>query len=240
MIPKESTLEELVESARTADRMLRITFRDPIAVHGNDAVAAVRSWLLDPELGRFAVRVLGAAGGYGARSEAVAALHAAYSAASEAVQRDIDFALETLGATRERKVRADTPKPPPEPEPNLYRRLVRAARERATLTYSDVAPDLGLSMKNPHHRRVIGQYLAVISDFEDTQGRPMLSAVVVLKGGGKKRAGPGVKDLGEELGLKSAVEDESTFLEQQLTLVYDFWASDEGAALAAKIEAGGL
>jgi len=52
-------LDELLGAASNANRLDRISWRDPIAAHGRLAIPVMRQWLSDGELGAFAVRVLG-------------------------------------------------------------------------------------------------------------------------------------------------------------------------------------
>jgi len=53
-----TSLTGLLAAAERADKGERIQFRDPIAAHGVAAADAMRPWLLRPDLGAFAVRVL--------------------------------------------------------------------------------------------------------------------------------------------------------------------------------------
>jgi len=53
-----SDLDKLLQTARDAAPWERIEFRDPIAAHGSTAIGPVASWLTEPGLGGFAVRVL--------------------------------------------------------------------------------------------------------------------------------------------------------------------------------------
>ena len=90
-------LAEAIAQARTADLLTRIEWRTPIARHGAEAVDAVAPWMTDPEFGRFAVRVVEAAAGFGAKQEAVEALRSARRLALEpSVRADVDDALGRL------------------------------------------------------------------------------------------------------------------------------------------------
>lgn len=55
----DARLAALIESARQAGGLDRISYRDPIAAFGREAIGPVAEWLPDPRLGAFAVRVLG-------------------------------------------------------------------------------------------------------------------------------------------------------------------------------------
>ena len=83
--------------ASAAGREDRITFRDPIAVHGARAIEAIAPWLLDPERGAFAVRVLGKVADLGYCSETVDAFRAALTHnPADRVRRDIEAELARL------------------------------------------------------------------------------------------------------------------------------------------------
>ena len=92
-------LDQLLDAARTAGRERRIEYRDAIAEHGASATRAMRVWLLDPELGAFAVRVLERiAQRPDGRPAAIQALTSIDpSATSEIVARDALDALGRLG-----------------------------------------------------------------------------------------------------------------------------------------------
>jgi hypothetical protein len=89
------------------------------------------------------------------------------------------------------------------------------------MTYTEAGEIIGLSMRNPHHRRLLGQYLGTISSYEVDHGRPMLSAIVIQKG--EKKPGSGFFQLGEEIGKKPAVEDDATFGLREIDRVIAYW-----------------
>ena len=51
-------LLDLLEQAREADLSTRIEFRNSIGAHGIDAITEIRSWLADPAMVSFAIRVI--------------------------------------------------------------------------------------------------------------------------------------------------------------------------------------
>ena len=72
---------------------------------------------------------------------------------------------------------------PGDPPAALYQHLVAVARtERGLTTYAEVAPLAGLSVDDPAGRAELARLLDAINAAEHAEGRPMLSAVVVLKG----------------------------------------------------------
>lgn len=81
---------------------------------------------------------------------------------------------------------------------------------------------LGLDMKSGADRGKIGEILGEISKAEHDEGRPLLSAVVILKEGG--RPGKGffalAKDLGHAVG-----DDHDRFFIHHLRKVHDYWAT---------------
>jgi hypothetical protein len=93
----DKQLAKAIAGAEAADRLTRIEWRDPIAQYGVAAIDAVAPWISDPELGAFAVRVIEAAAGHGAKAEAVEALSSVGRLGpSAAVLRDVDDALGRL------------------------------------------------------------------------------------------------------------------------------------------------
>jgi hypothetical protein len=94
-----TSLDALLREAMRAGKAERITFRDPIAGYGGAAVEAMRPWLLEPDRGAFAVRVLEKVAETPAdRRLAIAALESVdRSLLSPAVAGDVADALERLG-----------------------------------------------------------------------------------------------------------------------------------------------
>jgi len=109
----------------------------------------------------------------------------------------------------------------------IYCKLIDMARKTATpINYDPIAEIMG---KSPGERmgkywpKETGHLLGEISDFEHSNGRPMLSALVINKG--TEKPGEGFFKLARHLGkLKSVSEkDEKPFWEQELQAVYDAW-----------------
>jgi hypothetical protein len=212
----DEVLTNLLSEARAAAPNDRIGFRDPIAAHGGAAIAALAPWLSDESLVFFAIRAIGAAGANGAREAAVAALRSVPRSMSTSALRDAESELQRLGETGglgagvNQEVRAF---------------LIAAARERRFVYYSDVAPIAGLSMDNPHHRfTVIGALLGAISESEVLKGRPMLSSIVIQKGGGI-HLGQGFANLAEQLGHKPLGSDPDEFARAEAERTFGYWQS---------------
>ena len=103
----------------------------------------------------------------------------------------------------------------------LYRTLKDIARRQTTIHYEDIAPMLDLDIHDPADRVRIGQILGDISRKEHDVGRPMLSAVVTLKG--DERPGTGFFELGQELGLAAGTDNERFFI-RELKRLHAYWA----------------
>lgn len=90
--------------------MDRIEYRDRIASHGVAAVAEMTTWIPDPALGGFAVRVLERiAREPDGRTSVVDALMGARATAPDAVRDDIDSVLIGLGKRVTRRVARPAP-----------------------------------------------------------------------------------------------------------------------------------
>jgi hypothetical protein len=100
------SLEEAMIGASEAPPEIRIEFRDSIARYGATGVRAVEPWLHDPELFRFAARVIVKAAAFGADTEAKDALKRSLTAGLSEVARDeveaalIQLGVKARGATR--------------------------------------------------------------------------------------------------------------------------------------------
>lgn len=220
------SLQELLEAARTAAPNDRINFRDRIAAHGAAAIAALEPWLGEKTLRAFAVRTVTKTGLSGHREAAVRALRAADVSMDRSFRDDVDEGLAALGA---RRPAAPTPTGPPPPtdevNDDLYAYLLAAARSGRFVTYSDAAEMVGLTMRNPHHRRLIGQLLGRISTYEAEHGRPMLSSIVVNKDQ-RSKLGQGFYQLGEELRLKEIGQDPDAFARNQMRETFEHWGRE--------------
>lgn len=104
----------------------------------------------------------------------------------------------------------------------VHAAIQTAAKYRGSITYQNVAKIMGLPQQGNHMGSEVGYILGEISDEEVTNGRPMLSAIVV---NAKGQVGPGFFILARKLGrLKN--ENEQDFLEKEQKLVYKTWRND--------------
>ncbi|MCK6565123.1 MAG: hypothetical protein L6Q80_10280 [Dehalococcoidia bacterium] len=105
----------------------------------------------------------------------------------------------------------------------LARKLRGVAAHRRTITYAEVAEPLGLDMGWPPDRDALAGILGDISAHEHRNGRPLLTAVVVLAESGFP--GGGFFDLARATGHMAAHEDRLACFVRELTAVHDYWAS---------------
>ena len=109
---------------------------------------------------------------------------------------------------------------------DLYTHLKEVARNKETTSYSEIGPIVGITdFSDPYNRRRISEILGEISEYEHGCGRPMLSAVVILKGGSKP--GAGFFTLARDLGLLTGTVGERAkldFFDKELKKVHEFWS----------------
>ena len=75
----------------------------------------------------------------------------------------------------------------------IYKELIKVAKRNGTTYYSDIAPLAGLDMSLEADRNSISQILDTVSTSEHESRRPLLSAVVLLKG--EEQPGKGFFDM---------------------------------------------
>lgn len=108
----------------------------------------------------------------------------------------------------------------------LRKTCIKAAKNRSVLTYTDIAPLLGLDMYVPDDRAKIGEYLDQLARAEHEAGRPLLSAVVVGANGGMP--GHGFFKLARSFGLMGPKDVKKAFCWSELQRLYAYWAGHEG------------
>ena len=104
----------------------------------------------------------------------------------------------------------------------IYEQLQQVARERGIIHYGPVAQMADLDMSQQADRTEIGRILGEISEHEHEAGRPLISAVVILKDANKP--GPGFFTLARNLGLIQPDEDDDAFWNAELQRVWDEWS----------------
>lgn len=95
--------------------------------------------------------------------------------------------------------------------------LIRTAQYGVTTRYQAVADVMGLT---PRHRD-IGRILDEISRNEASEGRPMLSAVVVNADGSP---GDGFYRLAAEIGRAESPAPDIAFWEEEREALYRYWS----------------
>ena len=98
--------------------------------------------------------------------------------------------------------------------------LLRVARAQEITSYSVIAPVAGINLDTDAGRAVLARLLGEISTAEHAAGRPLLSAVVVLKG--SDVPGRGFFTLARDLG-RFAGGDDMKFWVEEVKRVWDYW-----------------
>jgi len=104
----------------------------------------------------------------------------------------------------------------------VYFALVEVAMARGTITYGDLAERIGLPRRGPRMAREVGQLLELVSRYEASHARPLLSVVVFSTT--DKKPGRGFFSLARDLGRLHDGEDENAFYRFELGAVYHTWS----------------
>ncbi len=103
--------------------------------------------------------------------------------------------------------------------------LIDYASRREGIRYENLIEkaQLNLSMKNPHHRGLLGKILGNISQYEFEHGRPLLSSVAILQDM-KKKHSDGFFKLAADLGLGNwQTLKKSGFDNTEMTRTFNYW-----------------
>ena len=105
----------------------------------------------------------------------------------------------------------------------VYCVLIHAARNKALVSYSEIAELMKLPPTGNFMQRQIGALLGEIAKEEIVNGRPMLSALAKSKN--KPRPGEGFFNLAKELGIYkgNSEDDEKHFWENLREKIYTAW-----------------
>ena len=106
---------------------------------------------------------------------------------------------------------------------SIHQRLKATARRHETTFYSEIAPLAGLNMESEYDRIRLAQILDEISRGEHSQGRPLLSAVVIRKD--ENLPGQGFFNLARDLGLYAG-NDDLEYWVKELARVHQHWSED--------------
>lgn len=109
---------------------------------------------------------------------------------------------------------------------DLYEKLKEVARSGSVITYSEVAPLVGVDIRTSQGRREIGRLMAEVCAHEVGHGRPMLGSVVVRKDTGMPGDGyfKGACRLGQF--DPDGQKDKRAFWAEELERVYSCWLKD--------------
>ena len=106
----------------------------------------------------------------------------------------------------------------------LYQKLIEVAKNTDTVTYEEIREIAGVgSFDSPGNRVLIGAILEQLSAHEHNEGRPLLSAVVILKD--ENIPGEGFFTLAKKLELMDEEGDRLGFFVRELGRVHDYWWS---------------
>lgn len=104
----------------------------------------------------------------------------------------------------------------------VYSELIKAARNRGTVTYQELAHVVGLPLSGSHMGKRLGEILGAVSQNEHNHKRPMLSAIATNVSG---KVSDGFFVLAKELGLLTSddAQEQQTFLLKQRQEIYEIW-----------------
>ena len=103
--------------------------------------------------------------------------------------------------------------------------LIKYASKGHFITYGDLIKEarLNLDMSSPYDRGLLGKILGAISDYEHSDGRPLLSSVAVSK---DKHHSDGFYKLAEELGYGKWEQLKTEYLAMtEMSKTFDYWKS---------------
>lgn len=109
----------------------------------------------------------------------------------------------------------------------VRQKLIEIAKSNKLVHYQELSDLCNLDFKmhdNPQDRLEIGRIIGEISEFENINGRPLLSAIVISDLA--KGPGNGFYELAENLKLYSGSNDQNKkylFWAEELKKVYNYW-----------------
>lgn len=106
----------------------------------------------------------------------------------------------------------------------VFCKLIEAAKQRNDVSYKDVAAIIGIHTPGNHMAREVGQILGEISEDENKDGRPMLSAIAVRVTG---VPGEGFFVLAQRLGQLTTTDSDSQtkFWQNERDKVFKTWGA---------------
>lgn len=108
----------------------------------------------------------------------------------------------------------------------MYEKLKDLARKKEMVFYSDLAASLGMSFDTEADRNVFKNDLGDISILEHSQGRPLLSAIVVHKptSSEPRMPGKGFFKLAREHNIWDGKGTKEKFFFNEIRKVHDYWS----------------
>jgi len=103
--------------------------------------------------------------------------------------------------------------------PIVYRRLVKAAKARTTVTFAELGEAADLAIEDTDERKILELILDHVADQEEAEGRPLLSVLVADASG---RPGGGLARYVRRKNIP--VANDVTFFADELHHVYAYWA----------------
>ena len=105
-------------------------------------------------------------------------------------------------------------------ESAIYENLKEIARQKSLTNYDEIGKLVGLNMASEYDRIRIAQILDKINQLEVACGRPMITALVILKN--KNMPGKGFFDCATKLGKYDGADDD-LFWSTEVARVYSYW-----------------
>ena len=103
----------------------------------------------------------------------------------------------------------------------IQEQLIQIARRKGLTNYTEAGSWVGLDMSTDVGRILIAQILDKINTDEDSQGHPLLSALVIYKDKDISRPGPGFFQCARGLG-RLTDDDEDGFWAKEVTAVHNW------------------
>ena len=111
---------------------------------------------------------------------------------------------------------------------DVYDCLKKKASEGCVMTYTDlnITCNLDFNFNNIDDRNRISHILGYIARTEVEAERPMLSAIVILKGHSPLQPAHGFHSYAEKLGIHTKDKDD-IFWAKELRRCFDYWRNNE-------------
>lgn len=108
----------------------------------------------------------------------------------------------------------------------LHQYLIEVARDQGYRRYREIGERFALDMNRPEDRNEISRLLDEVSEYEASQGNPLLSAVVIHAD--DNMPGNGFFEMAQRMGRFSD-GDRLEFWLREIRAVHDFWSAESSA-----------